>query len=271
LWHTKEIEERKTAQRDHAQKEGAMKRYTTQAICLKAISYADADRIVTFYSPDMGRISAMVKGAKKAGSKLAGACELLSMSEVHLAQGRSMETLCQYQPVESFPRLRGHILKLAFAMVFAEQVLTLAREHDSDSAQVFQLLTQTLKQLEGVTDTDIVAVSTEFQLQLLNTAGYQPLLDHCVMCDTALGFDRPYYAFSSDLGGVVCTLCRDHLPGASVVNVSSSTLQGINRPHQVDWQEINVLKAQKFLHYYFRHKLERTLRSTDFLYELLIP
>lgn len=247
-----------------------MTSYTTRAICLKAIDYGESDRILTLYSPDAGRISAIAKGARKAKSKLSGACELLNLSEVQLARGKSMDVLCQYQPIDAFVRLRTHILKLAFATVFAEEVQVLAKEHDEDSEQIFTLLQETLKRLEAVADEEILPVSTGFQLRLLNSAGYQPLLDACIACDQGVDFaGHPYFGFSPDLGGVLCHECRYRVPVVTVVNVSTATLQVLAVPSEKGWAESNGLKVQKFLHYYFAYKLERKLRSADFLYQLL--
>lgn len=247
-----------------------MSTYTTQAICLKAIDYSETDRIVTFYSPDCGRIDAMVRGARKSNSKLSGACELLGFSELHLAKGKNLDVLCQYQPLEPFSRLRTDILKLSFATLFAEQVRYIASEFDGNSANIFTMLIEALRRLESASECEVLSLAVGLQLNLLNEAGYCPDFQTCIQCDDALSYEMPYYGFSMELGGLICGECRDAFPHAAMVNVSTSTIRVLAAPEQADlWPQASPFKIQKFLQYYFLHKLERRLQSGAFLLTLL--
>ena len=65
-----------------------MNQTVTKGIVLRRIKYAEADRIVTYITPDLGKISLMVKGARKSKSKLAGSIELFGESQITLIRGR---------------------------------------------------------------------------------------------------------------------------------------------------------------------------------------
>lgn len=65
-----------------------MKQIRTKAIIVQRTNYGEADRIIQFLTPEHGRISAIGKGLRKQKSRLSGALELFSVSEVTIALGR---------------------------------------------------------------------------------------------------------------------------------------------------------------------------------------
>lgn len=253
----------------------ASKTYTAEVICLKAIDFGEADKILHLYSPEVGRISAIAKGVKKAKSKLAGACELLNLSEVQLSRGKNLDVLCQYQPRQTFTRIRANLLKLAYAMLYAELINHIAAE--SDSHAVFDLLKTGLAELDGCPDEDtvITATATVFQVQVLESAGYHPELARCIFSNTPLDWREPFYAFSPELGGVTDIATRKGQPygshGSSWVNIATPTLRALDQPFQSDWPGDTALKSQKFLQYYFRHVFERPLSAGELVLNLLAP
>ncbi len=259
----------------HSMSPIAAKTYTTEVICLKAIDFGEADKILHLYSPDVGRIAAIAKGVKKQKSKLSGACELLNVSEVQLSKGKNLDVLCQYQPRETFVGIRSNLLKLAYALVYVELVNLVAAEYDTDSHAIFGDLKAALETLDTCPDEDaaITAAATRFQLQLLETAGYHPQLDRCIFSGEALDWQAPFYCFSPQLGGVTPSETRKSQPygshGARWVNVSASTLRALSAPHAVDWSGVSLLKTQKFLRYYFQEVFERELHACDLLHRLL--
>ncbi len=251
--------------------------YTTQAVCLKTYDYGESSRIIHFYSPDRGLVKAIAKGVKGNKSKLAGACEILNLSRIHLATGKNLDVLCQYESLQSFRRIREDILKLALATLFAELLNLLATEHDTDSTRMYELLREALESLEGEApphadgagDLRLAAIGADYQLRLLNAAGYAPVLDRCIASDAPMRFDRPHYPFSPEQGGVVLERNREWIGDTTLVNVSVETLRVLCNPLAEDWAEASSLKVYRFLQYYFSHKLERRIKAYDFVLELL--
>ncbi len=275
-----------------------MTSYTTEAICLKAFDYSESSKILSFYSPERGLIRAIAKGAKRPKSKLAGACELLNRSELQLIDKSNLDILCQYQSLESFHNIRLDVIKLAFAVLFAELVCTLATEHDGDCEAIYALLKNTLSTLahseasfniansstgSSVNSPDFslntslqmrfgeqlpVVLATDFHLRLLAIAGYAPVMDRCMVSDQPLDWTHRYYPFSAELGGIVLETLD---PGESGerVNVSTATLRALNEPLGSQWDKANPIKVLKFLRYYTSYKLERRIKAYDFVFQLL--
>lgn len=258
----------------------AAKTYTTEVICLRTYDFGEADKILNLYSPEHGRISAIAKGVKKPKSKLAGACELLNLSEVQLSRGRNLDLLCQYQPRETFVMVRSDLLKLTYGLLFVELVNLTAGEADSQA--VFHDLKWGLERLNTANEAETLPIGIDFQLALLQAEGYQPVLNRCIFSEIPLNLDDSdalYFCFSAQLGGITSpSRKKQHMMASTEenggfneqwVNVSATTLRLLTDPYNLEWQIPQFYKAQKFLHYYFRQIFEKNLHAFDMVFNLL--
>jgi recombinational DNA repair protein (RecF pathway) len=78
---------------------------TVEALCLKAVSYAEHARIATYFTREHGRLEAIVNHARGANSKLAGACEAGHLLHVHVhipQHGTGLAKVQQYEMKEAF-------------------------------------------------------------------------------------------------------------------------------------------------------------------------
>lgn len=69
--------------------------YTTPAVVLHRINLGENDKILTLFTRERGKLSAVAKGSRKPISKLAGATELFTHSRMQLAVGRSLDVITQ--------------------------------------------------------------------------------------------------------------------------------------------------------------------------------
>src|SRR6478609_6812206 len=177
------------------------KTYTTEALCLRAIDYGEADKILHLYTPEHGKIAAFAKGAKRANSKLSVGCERLNLFQAQLAHGRSMETLCQADSRQLFWGLREDVLKLGYGLLFADLVYS-TEAANADSVEIFELLRNSLEGLSHCQPNETLTHGIRFQLEWLNIAGFHPILEHCILSGEFLDEDAVYYCFSSAMGGL---------------------------------------------------------------------
>ena len=66
-----------------------MQSIKTSAIVLRRTNYGESDRILQLLTADGHKISAMARGVRREKSKLAGAVELFSVTDVTIHQGKS--------------------------------------------------------------------------------------------------------------------------------------------------------------------------------------
>ena len=179
--------------------------YSTEAIVLRQRRLGDADRILTVFTPELGRLDMVAKGVRRPKSRMAGHVEVLSHASLLVHRGRSLDVVSQAQLVENFRSLRENLSLLSRALYAAELVERFT-DSGGDCHPVFQLLVGALRRLEGNGASPDLVLRC-FELDLLSELGYQPQVDACVGCGSALPPETNYY--SAQAGGVVCAACRD--------------------------------------------------------------
>ena len=142
----------------------------TEAIVLQAIDYKDNDKLLTLFSPSLGRITAGIKGVKKPTAKLAFSAQPFCFAEYILAEKNGRYTVTNAYLHESFFALRYDIVRFYAACALAEICLTILYENE-DYEGLFVALIEGLKALALSEDDPAEAVVT-FALVALRESGY---------------------------------------------------------------------------------------------------
>jgi DNA repair protein RecO (recombination protein O) len=152
-----------------------MKQFTTQGIVLTRTDYGEADRIITFLTPDHGKLKAMAKSVRKSKSKLAGGIELFSVSDLTVVVGRGeINTLISARLAKHY----GNIVKDLDRTGAAYEVLRLVHRSTEDAPEkaYFNLLVDVFEALNDQNlDPEITALW--FEMQLLKLTGHAPNLN----------------------------------------------------------------------------------------------
>lgn len=195
--------------------------YKTEAVVLRSIRYAEADRILHLYTADRGRIGAIAKGVRRTTSRFGGRLEPLGHVELMLHQGSGeLHTVTGVQLIRSHRETREDPYRLAVGLVGAEAMLRLFTEQEGNE-RAFVALTRFLDLLDeapaGVR-AELDALGLSFQLKLLWLSGYLPHVGSCAEC----GSPGPLAAYSARAGGTVCAAC-----GAGALSLAPEGLAGI--------------------------------------------
>jgi len=240
--------------------------YQTEAIIIKKTKLGEADRILTLYTPHLGKIQALARGVRRPRSKLAGHLELITHSLISLARGRNLDTITGSQTITSFFRLKNDLWLTSCALYAIELVNQFTAER-VENHPLFQLLLETMEQLEEDNSNELML--RYFELHLLDLVGYRPQLRECVSCHQPLG--PTINAFSPGNGGVLCPRCT---PGQPVAYPLSVNAQKVLRLFQTsDRQTVRRLKIdtglslelEKVMSHYLRYLLEREVKSAAWL------
>jgi DNA repair protein RecO (recombination protein O) len=186
----------------------------TEAIVLRSIRYAEADRILHVYTPDRGRVAAIAKGARRAKSRFGARLEPFMQIELLLREGRSeLMTVTGVDTVNARPGLWASAPALNGAARACDAVSRLF-ETDDPHPEVFTLLANELSLLAagpgalnlagGSLAEAYAANGLSFRLKLLLAAGIVPQLGSCAGC----GEQEHLTGFSAAAGGVVCSACE---------------------------------------------------------------
>ena len=176
--------------------------YQTEAIVLKRIKLGEADKILTLYSPTIGKFRAVAKGVRRPKSRLGGHVELLTRTSLLVAHGQNLDIVTQAQLIEPYLALRDHLPAAGLGMYLVELVDQFTEER-LPNAPLYVLLAEALRRLAQPGDHELVA--RYFELHLLDYLGYRPRLRRCAQCQAVL--EPVTNGFRSGAGGAVCPAC----------------------------------------------------------------
>ena len=179
--------------------------FTTSVINLKTYNISESDKIIIMYSKEKGIIKGVAKGTKKSNSKLGGRMELLVANKMMLNKGRSLDTICQAEALNTFFNLRNDMNKLFYAMYCCEIVSNFGVENDPNSEEIYNLFYTFLDKISDAKKlTDAMLCVIKFQLKIMDITGYSIELGKCVKC--LKPNDENIY-FSIEQGGILCPHC----------------------------------------------------------------
>jgi DNA repair protein RecO (recombination protein O) len=144
-----------------------MRELRTEAVVLKRINYGEADRILTLITP-LGKKSAVAKGVRKERSKLAGAVEPFTLTEINLHEGKSELLIVTGAKAKKF---YSDLLKDLNRLEVASEILKrISRASDFvDSPEHFELTRQCLETLNAGGNMEVVLAW--FYLNLARVSG----------------------------------------------------------------------------------------------------
>ena len=185
-----------------------MANQSTSAILLRRIEFGDYDLIVTLFSEDQGKTSAIAKAAKKSVKRFPGVLEPFSLINAVLShgKGRGMPVLKEASLQEPYFKIREDILKTSYASYWVELIYLWMAEGEPQKA-LYHLINHVLTELNrGEIRVEILSIL--FQMRFLSLAGFRPNFDHCHTCKTSLDqIECALVVADPTRGGIVCDSC----------------------------------------------------------------
>ncbi|MBP2645746.1 MAG: repair protein recO [Firmicutes bacterium] len=239
-----------------------MGQYKTEAILLVVRDWDDNSRMVTLFSRDFGKISAVAYGARRPRNQMAGTIQPFVQADLSLLPGKTYDSIRQCEIVSSFRDIREDLTKMAYANFLAELVIELWPEREAEPA-VFELLLGALTMMK-TRNPRITALAGA--LQLLTLAGFSPSMTECATCGEALILPA---AFEVAAGGAVCLHCAQS--GANEFSCEAAAF--CSRLLGLDWQNPGsfsvtgavLMQTEKILSEFITYCLDKKLKSLAFI------
>lgn len=240
-----------------------------EGIVLRTNDYGEGNKILTILTKDQGKLSLMARGAKKPKSRLSSISQLFTYGTYlfYKGSGRGMGTLSQGEVLRSFREIRQDLVKTAYAAYFAELLDKVLEEHEPHP-YLFQLFLESCSLLED--DKDVEILSRLYELKILNSSGYRPFLNGCVVCGGTEGF----FGFSVQEGGFICERCYQTDPqyfplqAATVKILRTLYLIEPYRLGNINVKQETKDELKKALWCFMDHHTPLRLKSRDFLEKL---
>ncbi|MGD8736224.1 MAG: DNA repair protein RecO, partial [Anaerolineae bacterium] len=209
--------------------------YRTEAIVLRRTDFGEADRLLTVFTPERGKLKLIAKGVRKPTSRKSGHVELFSRSQFLVAVGRELDILTQAETLEPYLVLRQDLLRTTYAYYVAELADAFTAERD-ENRLLFDLLKDALGWL--CETQDLALAARYYELHLLGLVGYQPQLFVCGTCRKQLEPGTNYLNVAE--GSVFCPTCGHDRVGMSSLSVNALKVMRFLQTR--DWDTCRLLQ-----------------------------
>lgn len=239
-----------------------MAQYQVEAIVVAVRDWGDADKIITLFSREHGKIIAFANGARRPKSPLAGGMQMFTHLEVTLSPGKNSDSIKQCDVKHAFRQLQEDFNSMAYGAFIAELTAELCPERQPEP-HIFDLLL-TVFHVLTVRNPRIAALA--YAWQLLFITGYSPEFGQCTLCGSEISFPA-YFSFIS--GGCVCRQCEHK----GLPEFNDKVNQFIRCLLTLDWQNpgcfsvnpTSLVQTEKMLLGYLMQCLDKPLKSMNFI------
>lgn len=213
-----------------------MIRVNANAITLFYSNVGEADKVVTFFTREAGKISAFANGARKLKNRFGGALEPFNHVEVSLYKKKESNPFRveDIRVIKPFKMIYLSLEKIRLASYIARLISIFTKEESSDTG-IFQLLITFLELIEK--NGEVEQLARLFELKLFACCGYKLEVDACSNCRATENTN--YISLVS--GGLVCEDCMVNFNDS--LRIIKGTSAFIRAAQEMDLGLISRLKA----------------------------
>jgi DNA repair protein RecO (recombination protein O) len=144
-----------------------------ECFIIKRKNYKEADKVITIFSKEKGKIILIAKGIRKISSKRAASLELFNHVQMEVAKTPGMDVITEVKLLESYQSFSQSIAKANIAYRIVELIDKLIPEKE-ENPQVYELLIKAFKYIKQteITKENIDKIAVRFKLRILNLLGF---------------------------------------------------------------------------------------------------
>jgi DNA repair protein RecO (recombination protein O) len=233
--------------------------YRDEGIVIRTQKLGEADRIITLFTREHGRVRAVAKGVRRTKSKFGARLEPASHVDIQLYTGKTFDVVTQVEAVENYgDAISSDYQKWTIASSILEAAERFSANVGEPALQQFLLLSGALKALAHESH-DPSLILDAYLLRSLSIAGYAPSMTICSRCEAP----GPHKYFSLVGGGSVCAECKPSAsatPAPETLTLMSDLLT--SNWNGADQSQIrNRREASGLIAAYLQWHLERGLKS----------
>jgi len=241
------------------------------AIVLRVNDLGESDKIVTFYTKELGKLAGIAKGAKKSKKRFSNTLEIFSLLQV-LCDYRSRSSLCRIDEAElqtSFINLRQNYDNYVSAVLACESVYYWTKEYDADK-NIFNLLLWTLQSIDKGSSPRVTQIF--FQVKLYTLLGYELHLAGCIKCKNSDKLKAPY-TFHPARHGLLCKRCSPEALSRDTFPLSLNTIKLLQHAQDLPlgklarlrFSDNSVREALLLFKVYGHYLLQREIAAWNFM------
>ncbi|MBI4435858.1 MAG: DNA repair protein RecO [Candidatus Omnitrophica bacterium] len=243
---------------------------TTDAVILRSERFRETSRLLTFLTPDFGKIHTLAKGVRRQPSRFGSTFQLFTCNRIVFYERKrsGLQLLSQCDLINPFSPIRSDLKRTACAVYFTELV-DRATEPADPNGRLYALLLRALRDLSE--KEDLREIVPLFEVKLLSLSGLMPELTRCQGCREKI---TAPCALSLQKGGILCDLCSKKEKG--LLQLSMGILESIRHMASSPWElahriripEKNRGELTQMLRQFIAFYLDEKIRSRRFLEEV---
>ncbi len=204
----------------------------TEAIVLRTYSVGEADKIVSLFTRDMGRLRAAASGARRVKSRWGALLEPLTYVRLWIydRENRELLRLNSAELLESFFAIQGDQLIQVAAQYLAEAAGRFLPEREVNE-RAFRLWLAVLRGIKRGGQIGLPLLY--FDYWLLRLSGFLPALDKCARCGRPFGSETAYCRAEPE--GVFCRDCRPATAATPLSAAARGLAETARRTPLADW------------------------------------
>ncbi|SHI37931.1 DNA repair protein RecO [Propionispora hippei] len=238
--------------------------YPVEAVLLAVRDWRDADRLVTLFSKEQGKLTAVAYGARRPSNRLAGSIQPFAYLDLQLQSGTGMEVIKQCEVKNHFRPVREELTSMSYASFLTELVIELCPERQPEPL-LFDILLDAFS-LMRTRNPRIVALAAAWKI--VEISGYVPEWQVCVACGQALQY--PAF-FDAGAGGAACSVCSSRelqLDKPAVELINTLLELDFKQPEDFSVTGAALVQAEAVLVKYLLYCLDKPLKSLGFIRQL---
>ncbi len=146
------------------------KGFLIEGVIIKRINFSEADKIITIFTKQKGKIVCLAKGIRKICSKRGPCLELFNLIKAYVIKGKNLDLLTEVALIKSFPYLSKKLKIISNCFYLVELVDRLTAEHQ-ENRLIYNLLLDFLQKVNNLgclTEREII----DFQKKILIDLGF---------------------------------------------------------------------------------------------------
>jgi DNA repair protein RecO (recombination protein O) len=215
----------------------------TDALVIRLTDFSETSRVVSLFTRDFGRISALAKGGRRLRGPFEGALDLLAACRIVFIRKStaSLDLLTEAQLLRRYQPQGRDLARYYGGFYVAELLNGLSEEYDPHPLLYDQALA-TLDRLAAGPEPRLTLL--RFELVLLREIGQLPAFEGCLVCDQQVRKDQTY-AFWVSQGGLICRTCqREEYQGDAVPAGTIALLRQLASDNEALLEHLQVTPAQ---------------------------
>ena len=246
-----------------------MKNHISESIIMRIKEYGESDILVSFFTPDMGQLKGVAKGARRSRRRFVNVLDIFSLVKLEygLTKEGALYFLHSGKLIDGFPALRSNYATLSKGSYMIELTEVLFPPGVADPL-MFELLKGTFQLLDK--GEAVILLPMIFEVKALALGGFGIHFEKCCKCGRAYAFEGNAL-FIPEKGGIACLKCQRESARSPLMSPESvRAFMGIQSERLLqsiksDWPDAVVNELKQVLRLHREYHLERRLKTSKYV------